>query len=75
MCNDKKTENYVQIQYWSEGQDIEGMFFFIGATVQNLKDIHPQFVVKIIPNSNFKTNWTGYAHCVYLDGIKYLLVP
>ena len=46
-------ENYIQIQYWSEDQDIEGMFFFIGTTVQNLKDIHPQFVVKIIPKGMY----------------------
>jgi len=46
-------ENYFQIQFWSENQDIEGMHFFIGTEVQDIKNVNPQFVVKIIPKGTY----------------------
>lgn len=46
-------EHYFQVQFWSENQDLEGMHFFIGTEVQYLQNIHPQFVVKIIPKGTY----------------------
>jgi len=42
-----------QIQYWSDDQLEEGMNFFIGTEVKELKEIDPQFVVKIIPQGSY----------------------
>ena len=53
ISNKAIPENYVQIQYWSENQNIEGMHFFIGIEVNDLKEINPQFVVKIIPKGTY----------------------
>ncbi len=54
LINNKITpERYYQIQYWSESQDMEGMHFFIGIEVENLKNINPQFVIKIIPQGTY----------------------
>ena len=46
-------EHYYQIQYWSENQDVEGMHFFIGVEVNNIKKVNPQFVIKIIPQGTY----------------------
>ncbi len=54
LITDKITpEHYYQIQYWSENQTIEGMHFFIGVEVNSIKDINPQFVIKVIPQGTF----------------------
>jgi len=51
--NKTNTEQYYQIQYWSENQGVEGMHFFIGAEVKNLNDVSPEFVIKIIPEGSY----------------------
>ena len=52
---DHKTipERYCQIQYWSENQHVEGMHFFIGVEVNNIRMVNPQFVVKTIPQGTY----------------------
>ena len=54
LINHKTTpEQYFQIQYWSEHQDVEGMHFFLGMEVNTLKDISPDFAIKIIPKGTY----------------------
>jgi len=42
-----------QIQFWSEDQMLEGMHFFLGVEVHSIKDLSPEFVVKIIPQGSY----------------------
>ena len=46
-------ERFYQVQYWSENQDLDGLYFFIGIEVRNINEVQPQFVVKIIPKSRY----------------------
>lgn len=46
-------EKLYQIQYWYENQDLGGMYFFIGAEVENTADVNPQFVIKTIPKGSY----------------------
>lgn len=46
-------ERYYQLQYWSENQDVGGMFFFIGAEVSKIETLNPFFVVKTIPAGKY----------------------
>lgn len=46
-------ERYYQIQYWSENQELGGLFFFTGAEVTQAVDINPLFVVKILPKGKY----------------------
>jgi AraC family transcriptional regulator len=46
-------ERFYQVQYWSEQQDLGGMFFFTGAEVTKAQDINPLFVVKTIPAGKY----------------------
>lgn len=48
-----KPERYYQVQYWSDNQDIDGMYFFTGIEVSGLKDINPLFVIKTIPAGKY----------------------
>jgi len=45
--------HYFQVQYWNESQPQEGMHFFMGVEVNSIKEVSPQFVVKIIPQGNY----------------------
>lgn len=51
--NKMNSDQYYQIQYWSENQDLEGINFFIGVEVKSIKEINPQFVIKIIPKGTY----------------------
>jgi len=42
-----------QIQFWSENQLLEGMHFFLGVAVDSIKEVSPEFVVKIIPKGKY----------------------
>ena len=53
IVNKTTPEHYYQIQYWSENQDVEGMHFFIGVKVNDIKEVNPQFVIKIIPQGTY----------------------
>jgi AraC family transcriptional regulator len=46
-------ECYYQVQYWSENQEIGGIYFFIGAEVAQAIDVNPLFVVKTIPKGKY----------------------
>jgi len=46
-------ERNYQIQYWSDIQELEGMYFFIGAEVKSFLNINPFFVVKTIPAGKY----------------------
>jgi AraC family transcriptional regulator len=51
--NKTSPECYYQVQYWSEKQELEGLYFFIGTEVIRLEDINPLFVVKTIPKGKY----------------------
>jgi len=53
IVNRTTPEHFYQIQYWSENQEVEGMHFFIGVEVKDIKEVNPQFVVKIIPHGTY----------------------
>jgi AraC family transcriptional regulator len=62
-------ECYYQVQYWSENQEIGGLFFFTGAEVTQVTDLNPLFVVKIIPKGRYLkfihkgfSNKVGYTY-------------
>jgi len=44
---------FYQVQYWSENQDLGGLYFYLGVEVKELKNVPPQFVVKIIPEGSY----------------------
>jgi AraC family transcriptional regulator len=46
-------ERYYQVQYWSDNQDLGGMYFFTGIEVSKLESINPLFVVKTIPAGKY----------------------
>ncbi len=46
-------ERFFQVQYWSENQDLGGLYFFIGVEVNGIDEIQPQFVNKIIPPGRY----------------------
>lgn len=48
-----KSERYYQVQYWSDNQDLNGMYFFTGIEVSKLEDINPLFVIKTIPAGKY----------------------
>jgi AraC family transcriptional regulator len=42
-----------QLNYWSDKQEINGMYFFLGTEVSKLEDIAPFFVIKTIPAGKY----------------------
>jgi AraC family transcriptional regulator len=48
-----KPERFYQVQYWSESQELGGLYFFIGVEIRKIDKVPPQFVVKIIPKSRY----------------------
>jgi AraC family transcriptional regulator len=46
-------ECYYQVQYWSENQEIGGLFFFTGTEVTKAIDVNPLFVIKAIPKGRY----------------------
>lgn len=62
-------ERYYQVQYWSENQEIGGLFFFTGIEVAQATDLNPLFVVKTIPKGKYLrfihkglSNKVGYTY-------------
>ena len=53
MKNNVRPERFYQVQYWSEKQELYGLYFFIGAEVNNINEVQSQFVIKIIPNGRY----------------------
>lgn len=48
-----KPEKYYQVQYWSDNQDLDGMYFFTGVEVSKIDDLNPLFVIKTIPAGKY----------------------
>lgn len=46
-------ERFYQVQYWSEKQEIGGLYFFLGVELLDLQDIYSQLVIKIIPKARY----------------------
>lgn len=62
-------ERYYQFQFWSENQELGGLFFFTGTEVTEAIDINPLFVVKTIPRGRYLrfihkgfSNKVGYTY-------------
>ncbi|MBD3383617.1 helix-turn-helix domain-containing protein [candidate division KSB1 bacterium] len=53
MNNRILPERFYQVQYWSQSQDLGGLYFFIGAEVKDINTVHPQFVLKILPKGRY----------------------
>jgi AraC family transcriptional regulator len=51
--NRLQPERFYQVQYWSEEQELGGLYFFIGAEVLDISEIQAQFVIKIIPAGRY----------------------
>jgi AraC family transcriptional regulator len=51
--NRLKPERFYQVQYWSEKQELGGLYFFIGAEVSDMSDVIPHLVMKILPKSRY----------------------
>lgn len=82
--NRLQPERFYQVQYWSEEQELGGLYFFIGVEVSNINEVQPQFVVKIIPNARYlcfihkglanKVGYTyKYIYNQFLPGTDYKL--
>jgi len=46
-------ERFFQVQYWSENQELGGLFFFTGIEVTQINDVNPLFVIKTIPKGKY----------------------
>jgi AraC family transcriptional regulator len=46
-------ERYYQVQYWSENQELGGMYFFTGVEVTKAEEVNPLFVIKTIPSGRY----------------------
>lgn len=58
-------ERFYQVQYWSENQELGGLYFFIGAELRDLDEVQPQFVNKVIPQGRYlRFIHKGYANKV-----------
>lgn len=62
-------ERYYQVQFWSDNQELGGLFFFTGTEVTEVIDINPLFVVKTIPKGKYLrfihkgfSNKVGYTY-------------
>jgi AraC family transcriptional regulator len=77
-------ECYYQMQYWSENQELGGMFFFTGTEVTQAIDVNPLFVVKTVPKGKYlrfihkglanKVGYTyKYVYTQYLPDTDYKL--
>lgn len=75
---------FYQLQFWSDQQELGGMYFFTGVEVHKVENLNPLFVVKTIPPGNYLrfihrglSNKVGYTyHYIYnqfLPETSYLL--
>jgi AraC family transcriptional regulator len=46
-------ELYYQVQFWSDNQELGGLYFFTGTEVTEAVNINPLFVVKTIPKGRY----------------------
>ena len=77
-------EKYYQVQFWSDINELSGLYFFVGVEIESSKNIPPQFVMKEIPVSNYLrfvhkgfSNKVGltykYIYNQYLPETEYIL--
>ena len=45
--------SFFQVQYWSDQQEIGGIYFFVGTEVTYVEDLNPLFVIKTIPKGRY----------------------
>lgn len=58
-------ERYYQVQYWSEHQELGGLYFFTGVEVLNHDEVNPLFVVKKIPGGKYlRFTHKGFSNMV-----------
>jgi AraC family transcriptional regulator len=62
-------ECFYQVQYWSDNQELGGLYFFTGTEVTEVTNLNPLFVVKIIPKGKYLrfihkgfSNKVGYTY-------------
>jgi AraC family transcriptional regulator len=62
-------ERYYQVQFWSDNQELGGLYFFTGTEVTEVADLNPLFVVKTIPKGKYLrfihkgfSNKVGYTY-------------
>jgi len=62
-------ERYYQLQYWSDKQELGGLYFFTGVEVKRIVNLNPLFVVKTIPAGKYLrfihhgvSNKVGYTY-------------
>ncbi|MBN2521791.1 MAG: AraC family transcriptional regulator [Bacteroidales bacterium] len=46
-------ERFYQVQFWSETQDLNGLYFYLGMEVTTMKGVDPQFVIKLLPKGHY----------------------
>ncbi len=51
--NKIQPERFYQVQFWSETQDLNGLYFYLGVEVTTMKDVDPQFVIKLLPKGHY----------------------
>lgn len=67
--NKTTPEKYYQVQYWSDNQELGGLYFFTGIEVTHIEDLNPLFVIKTIPKGRYLrfihkgfSNKVGYTY-------------
>ncbi len=67
--NKIKPVRYYQVQFWSENQELGGLYFFTGVEVTDTTNINPLFVIKTIPKGKYLrfihkgfSNKVGYTY-------------
>lgn len=77
-------EKYYQVQFWSENQDLGGLYFYLGVEITKTKNLNPCFVIKHIPAGTYlrfihkglanKVGYTyKYIYNQYLPDTEYIL--
>jgi len=46
-------ERFYQVQFWSDNQDLNGLYFFTGVEITQAENINPLFVLKTIPAGKY----------------------
>jgi AraC family transcriptional regulator len=46
-------ERFYQIQYWSNVQEIGGLYFFVGLEISSIAGLKPEYVLKTIPRGRY----------------------
>ena len=74
LCPDNRIipEKYYQLKFWSEEQELNGLFFMLAVETNDISDIDPSLTGKIIYHSNYlQFIHRGFAHKV-VDTYTYI---